>query len=175
MRHLARRPALHPLSRPGLLHRRGYFERSDQAARQLVAAEKLVEKAPVLLHNPDPAKWFGTPEDATYEVLLAQSVFTHLDVPHIEACFGRLGSIMTPGARFFFTFKESPASQRRNLKDYFILSGCSARWPGAWIRHRKAGGLRSSNRAGDGGCDAAVLTKLRRDDPSAVDDARSLN
>jgi SAM-dependent methyltransferase len=88
------------------------------AARQLVAAENLVEKAPTLLHNPDPAQWFGTPEEAIYEVLLAQSVFTHLDVPHIEACFGRLGSIMSPGARFFFTFKEGLESQRRHLKDY---------------------------------------------------------
>ena len=89
-----------------------------EAARQLVAAENLAEKTPTLLHNPDPAKWFGTPEDAIYEVLLAQSVFTHLDVPYIEACFDRLGSIMTPGARFFFTFNESQASQRRDLKDF---------------------------------------------------------
>jgi SAM-dependent methyltransferase len=88
------------------------------AARQLVAAEKLTKKTPILLHNPDPAKWFGTPEGATYEVLLAQSVFTHLDVPHIEVCFGLLGSIMTPGARFFFTFNESQASRRRDLKDF---------------------------------------------------------
>jgi predicted TPR repeat methyltransferase len=88
------------------------------AARTLVAAENLVEKSPVLLHNPDPARWFGTPDDATYEVLLAQSVFTHLDVPHIEACFHRLGSIMTAGARFFFTFNESQASRRRDLKDF---------------------------------------------------------
>lgn len=88
------------------------------SARGLVAAEGLSEKHPTLIWNPEPAEWFGAPEGATYDVLLAQSVFTHLDVQYIEPCFRRLGTVLAPGARFFFTFNESETSRQRNIKGF---------------------------------------------------------
>jgi SAM-dependent methyltransferase len=88
------------------------------AAKALVVEEELTHKRPTLLHNPDPYEWFGTPRGATYQTLLAQSVFTHLDVEYIEKCFRSLGSIMAFGARFFFTFNEGEVTRRRNIKGF---------------------------------------------------------
>jgi SAM-dependent methyltransferase len=89
-----------------------------ESAKGLVAAEGLTEKHPTLLWNPEPEVWFGNLGGATFDVLLAQSVFTHLDVPYIAACFPRLCTVMAPGARFFFTFNEAETSRQRNIKGF---------------------------------------------------------
>jgi len=45
----------------------------------------------------------------TFDMAIAQSVFTHLPLNHIRLCLVRLASVMAPGGAFFATFFRCPA------------------------------------------------------------------
>lgn len=84
----------------------------------LVEMEGMSERRPRLIWNEKPEEWFPPSVDDRYDILLAQSVFTHLDAPHIEACFSNLDRVMSAGARFFFTFNEHITTVRRGVKSF---------------------------------------------------------
>lgn len=54
----------------------------------------------------------------TFDVLLAQSVFTHLLPEHIRECFAHVGKIMKPDSIFYFTYFESPEPDQRMWKTF---------------------------------------------------------
>jgi SAM-dependent methyltransferase len=47
---------------------------------------------------------FGT----TFDMALAQSVFTHLPVNSIERCLVNMAAVLAPGGRFYATYFEAP-------------------------------------------------------------------
>lgn len=47
----------------------------------------------------------------TFNIAIAQSVFTHLPLNHIRQCLERLWPVMVPGGTFFATFFEAPENQ----------------------------------------------------------------
>ena len=53
----------------------------------------------------------------TFDMVLAQSVFTHLNFNRIRRCLTRLAPVMEPGGKFFATFIEATAEQ--NLEEPF--------------------------------------------------------
>lgn len=42
----------------------------------------------------------------SFDMAIAQSVFTHVSLNHIRLCLYRLGKVMKPGGRFFATFSQ---------------------------------------------------------------------
>jgi SAM-dependent methyltransferase len=109
------------------------------SGEELVKAEGLTERRPRLVWNEKPEEWFPASVDGRYDCLLAQSVFTHLDAAHIEACFSNLGRVMGDGARFFFTFKENSTTVRRGVKSFghpFALFESLARKYGFEVERR---------------------------------------
>ena len=86
-------------------------------ARGLVEAEGLAAKAPTFVLDADMRLGFEE-FDRRFDVLLAQSVFTHLPIEGIEECFANLGRVMHPGSAFYFTYVEAPEPTRRTVKDF---------------------------------------------------------
>jgi SAM-dependent methyltransferase len=100
------------------------FDLSPKAieyARELVETEGLADKTPRLLVSKRPELRFEEFAGETFDVLLAQSVFTHLPEANIEECFAHVGKVMTPTSMFFFTFKERETGtpERRGFKEYY--------------------------------------------------------
>jgi SAM-dependent methyltransferase len=54
----------------------------------------------------------------TFDVLLAQSVFTHLTGPRIEECLANVGRIMHASSRFYFTFLPSSAPSQFGTENF---------------------------------------------------------
>jgi cyclopropane fatty-acyl-phospholipid synthase-like methyltransferase len=46
---------------------------------------------------------------ATFDVAIAQSVFTHFSLNRIRRCLAKLAAVMEPGGHFFATFFEAPS------------------------------------------------------------------
>jgi SAM-dependent methyltransferase len=46
----------------------------------------------------------------SFDMAIAQSVFTHVSLNHVRLCLHRVAKVMAPGARFFATFFEAPHS-----------------------------------------------------------------
>jgi SAM-dependent methyltransferase len=44
----------------------------------------------------------------TYDMAIAQSVFTHINLNRVRLCLHRVAKVMRPGGRFFVTFNELP-------------------------------------------------------------------
>ncbi len=55
------------------------------------------------------ARSFGV----SFDVALAQSVFTHLPPEDVGRCLSALADVVRPGGRFFATFFEAPEGPRR--------------------------------------------------------------
>ena len=91
-----------------------------EAARKLVVDEKLSDKAPALLVNTTRTLKFEEFADASFDFLLAQSVFTHLKPEHLEECFAHVGRILRPGGSFHFTYFKSTtgAFEEKTIKDF---------------------------------------------------------
>lgn len=90
------------------------------AARDLVAREGLAGKRPLLLLSADKRLTFAEAAASAvgpFDVLLAQSVFTHLMPEHIEEGFANLRRVLAPGAAFYFTFFEG-AHRRKTVKGF---------------------------------------------------------
>lgn len=51
----------------------------------------------------------------TFDFVLAQSVFTHLNLNRIRRCLTHLSSVMKPGGKFFATFLEADLAQSFEL------------------------------------------------------------
>jgi SAM-dependent methyltransferase len=85
---------------------------------ELVRSEGLSEKQPRLLVNTSGDLRFKVFAGETFDVLLAQSVLTHLMPEHIEECFAHIGLIMHARSVFFFTFREAAQYDRVNFKDF---------------------------------------------------------
>lgn len=49
--------------------------------------------------------------NTTFDFVLAQSVFTHLNLNRIRRCLTRLSPVMKPGGKFFATFLEADSAQ----------------------------------------------------------------
>jgi len=94
------------------------FELSPEALRYaagLVALEGLSDKLPNLVLNESQSLTFEE-LSGPFDVLLAQSVFTHLMPEHIAECFTHLRTVMHETSVFFFTFFESKNLERPDLK-----------------------------------------------------------
>lgn len=84
--------------------------------KSLVAEEGLADKHPRLIQNTDIATVsYGA---ASFDFIMAQSVFTHLRLPEIGECLKSFASVMHPGTRLFFTYNEAPEATETTLKDF---------------------------------------------------------
>ncbi len=114
------------------------------AAERLVVDEGLADRRPRLILNETRRMDFAQVADAAFDVILAQSVFTHLPGPIIAECFANVGRCMAPDAAFYFTFREAETETRSDEKEFahpwaffeglaaangFVASDCSARYP----------------------------------------------
>lgn len=91
------------------------------AAVQLVGEEGLAGKRPDLIRNASGDLKFAELEGRRFDVVLAQSVSTHLLEPHIDECFAHIHKVLAPGGRFFFTYTEAESFTRRSVKDFSYL------------------------------------------------------
>lgn len=89
-----------------------------EAAAALVEEEGLTEKEPHLVLNESLSLTFDELEGRRFDVLLAQSVFTHLPKEEIRTCFQHLHEVVAPGATFFFTYFSAPVPVKRGLKGF---------------------------------------------------------
>lgn len=112
--------------------------------RELVEREGLSAKAPKLVLGLGQDLRFVELAGARFDVVLAQSVFTHLPPELIAEAFAHLRTVMAPDARFYFTYHHAPQVTRTGLKDFryplshfeglatdhgFALSDLSAAYP----------------------------------------------
>jgi SAM-dependent methyltransferase len=88
-----------------------------QFAHKLVADENLTEKRPRLEVSKGDLKFADFARE-TFDVLLAQSVFTHLPAENIDECFVHVGRVMKYTATFFFTFCEADEAVRHEWKGF---------------------------------------------------------
>ena len=76
------------------------------AGKSELAAQGLLDKNPVLAEIADfDFSKLGT----SFDFVLAQSVFTHLDLNSIMRCLVNAARVLAPGGRFFATFFENTA------------------------------------------------------------------
>lgn len=87
-------------------------------AEALIDREGLRRKQPHLVQNPAGNLDFRELAGARFDVVLAQSVFTHLLEEHIDACFANIHRVLAPCGRFFFTYAEAESFTRRSVKDF---------------------------------------------------------
>jgi cyclopropane fatty-acyl-phospholipid synthase-like methyltransferase len=96
------------------------FDISSEAialAKRLVVDEGLVDRRPQLVVT-QPALDFAEFAAERYDVLLAQSVFTHLPAENIAECFAHVGTVLADGGMFWFTFHEAETATRETWKDF---------------------------------------------------------
>lgn len=86
--------------------------------KKLVEEEGLSHKNPKLIINKNLSLKFDEFSNETFDYLLAQSVFTHLQPPQIEECFKNIKKVMNKSSRFFFTFGEAEEYRKFNQKDF---------------------------------------------------------
>lgn len=63
---------------------------------------------------------FNSDFGVSFDMAIAQSVFTHVSLNHIRLCLYRVAKAMEPGGKFFATFNEQRPGQ---AVDYFKESG----------------------------------------------------
>ena len=93
-------------------------EKALTFGRDLLIKENLVDKRPTLLVNEEQHLRFTAFADQTFDVILAQSVFSHLPKDYIDECFAHLKTIMRADSTFFFTFYHDEDHRRRSLKNF---------------------------------------------------------
>lgn len=86
--------------------------------KKLLQRENLSAKRPELYVNRAMNLRFEELHGRTFDVLLAQSVFTHLLSEHIDECFQHVGNLMSQEASFFFTFFEAEGFAKRTEKSF---------------------------------------------------------
>lgn len=87
------------------------------ASHALIAREDLAAKSATIVHVPDGRLTFEG-LSGPFDYIFAQSVFTHLAVPHIAQCFANLRTIMDDRSLFYFTFNPAAVPTRFGLKDF---------------------------------------------------------
>ncbi len=87
-------------------------------AHELMREQALEDRMPRLLVNHAMNLRFEDFEGETFDYLLAQSVFTHLQPEHIHECFEYVRNIMHAESKFFFTFWEGRTYGRRTIKNF---------------------------------------------------------
>jgi SAM-dependent methyltransferase len=87
------------------------------SAQQVIADDGLQEKVPQLTLVTDLT--FGFLPAGYFDVVNANSVFTHCPVEIIEQCFANVGRIMAPGAIFDFTFYRSTGDEYQVYREDF--------------------------------------------------------
>jgi SAM-dependent methyltransferase len=92
--------------------------RALEFARELIEEEGLADRAPTLVLNEDLRLNFEELAGQRFDVLLAQSVFTHLQEDQIDECFAHLPAVMAPDARFYFTFREATDFEQQEEKEF---------------------------------------------------------
>ncbi len=112
------------------------------SAQQVLAEDQLQDKVPRLAFTNDltlaflPARYFN--------VVHANSVFTHCPIEIIEECFAHVGRLMAPGAIFDFTFyRTNDAEYQVHHEDFYYRAetlirlaaqhGLSARLMDDWL------------------------------------------
>ena len=88
-------------------------------AQQLIQTERLENKSPYLFLDHDQSMMFDRLGVASFEFLIAHSVFTHLKVAHINQCLENIKKVMNGESRFFFTYLEFPMHKGRSYKDFY--------------------------------------------------------
>lgn len=87
-----------------------------EAGRRLIIEEGLSAKRPRLFQTRDLR--FGEFAGEAFDVILAQSVFSHLPEPYIKECFEHVGAVMHTSSVFYFTFNPGAWPERRGLKEF---------------------------------------------------------
>jgi SAM-dependent methyltransferase len=82
-------------------------------AETLIEAEGLRGKVPRLVLNKNKTLKFGEFAGERFDLILAQSVFTHLLPEHINECFANIPHIMDDCSVFYFTFRDAPEFEQR--------------------------------------------------------------
>ena len=95
--------------------------RAIEYGRRLVVTERLAVKEPRLIHRRPGEAFFADLDDASFDFILAQSVFTHLPAELIQECFASVERIMRESGIFFFTFQCEVKHGIRNPKDFRTL------------------------------------------------------
>jgi SAM-dependent methyltransferase len=94
---------------------------SIAGAREVVRDEGLTDKAPRLLVVSNLS--FDFADDAFFDVVHANSVFSHSPLPVVEQCFAHVGRILTSTGFFDFTFNRTEGRERSTLgEDYYYRS-----------------------------------------------------
>jgi SAM-dependent methyltransferase len=88
------------------------------SAQQVLADRQLQEKVPRLTYTSDLR--FAFLPTGYFNVIHANSVFTHCPIGIIEECFAHVGRIMAPGAFFDFTFyRTEDAEYQVHREDFY--------------------------------------------------------
>lgn len=77
------------------------------AGRRFLAEARLEGKRPVLRRSAQGAEAF---EGTSFDVVLAQSVFTHMPIGDVETCLAGVRRALAPGGRFYATFNDGRGS-----------------------------------------------------------------
>lgn len=86
------------------------------AGRRFIQENGLDAKRPRLILTQDLR--FREFQGERFDVILAQSVFTHLPSQYIEECFEHIGSVMSDSSVFYFTWNNSRKPGRIGVKDF---------------------------------------------------------
>ena len=86
-------------------------------AQDVVRDERLVDKNPHLLVVSDLT--FDFADDESFDVVHANSVFSHSPMPVIDECFAHIGRILAPTGFFDFTFNRTESRERSALGEDF--------------------------------------------------------
>jgi SAM-dependent methyltransferase len=101
------------------------------SAQQVLAEHRLQDKVPRLTYTGDLT--FAFLPDGYFNVIHANSVFTHCPVGIIEECLAHVGRIMAPGAFFDFTYyRADEAEYQVHREDFYYrtetLTGLAGRY-----------------------------------------------
>ena len=92
------------------------------SAQQVIAADGLQDKVPRLMYIND--QRFEVLPAGYFDVIHANSVFTHCPIELIEECFAHVARIMTPGGFFDFTFYRAQDSEYQvHREDFYYRTG----------------------------------------------------
>ena len=104
--------------KPGNYYGIGIFKCAFEHAKTLVIEENLSSKNPILIVSENKNLKFSEFEGTTFDVLLAQPVFTHLPPEHIEECFAHIRNVMHDEAVFYFTYHSGKTYSKKGSKEF---------------------------------------------------------
>jgi SAM-dependent methyltransferase len=90
---------------------------SIAGAQEVVRDEGLAGKQPHLRVVSDLT--FDFADDESFDVVHANSVFSHSPMPVVDECFAHIGRVLTPAGFFDFTFNRTDGRERSTLGEDF--------------------------------------------------------